>query len=128
MLHCCPVKAGGGSSSSSSSDKDKASELSLQGPPRGEETLLKLYFESGVLRNEFLGTVLLVLALAKKKKILQPKEKECFSKFCLKLAVGFGCDVVRTEAGTGAEGQPWTRSLAATDCKKFFNSIKKLLK
>lgn len=100
--------------------------------PLGDPTLLGAFMDSEALENDFLRVVLFCIFCGKQRvDVLSAKEKESFSKFCLKVVIIFGlrsvlaARVKEARSDLVAAGSAWRAALAAGDARKLSNAIKK---
>lgn len=146
MIACVPV--GEVDSKPLLSKKPKGSadsglEVGFRSSPRGEPDVLQYFFDSSLFQNELIRAVLSAICSGKSNKVFQPKEKESFSIYCLKVLMVFGQDAVRqgsegyvlAQNNSGSSAQlsdalaAWMRLVSTSDSiKSFSNSLKKLLK
>ena len=122
------LKTGKGGNKSGSDSLDIRSSTDALGDPE----LVRIFVDSGILETEIIRVVLLCIFCGKQRvDALSAKEKESFSKFCLKSIIVFGLQLVHTACSAelppflSAGGSAWRAALAASEPRKFTNAIKK---
>lgn len=119
------------------------SQLKPKATPSGDSAMTKWFVECGVLVNELIRVVLHTLSCSKMKSgLLSSREKEAFSRFCMKLVAVFGRHAVSAAAeqfvttctNQGASESYllvlhlWLTAVDAADWKKISNVIKNGIK